>query len=99
MLQNCLIQIETVSKVFVPEVKAMTLFINKVFEDSISEYLTAILAASKSREDLYVYLNTLASSIYASIQFVEFVSKNVMNVEISTEVLKIGIKNIYSLYM
>jgi recyclin-1 len=99
VLKNCQKQVEIVSQVFVPEIDAMTLFINKVFEDSISEYLSAILAAAKSREDLYVYLNTLASSIYASIQFVEIIGKNAFHVKINAEPIKDRIKDIFSPYV
>ena len=64
MLNNCKKQAELVSKVFVPEVDALTLFVNKVFEDSISEYLSAVLSASKAREGVGIYLHTLATSVY-----------------------------------
>lgn len=99
MLKNCQRQVEIVSKVFVPDVNAMTLFINKVFEDSISEYLSAILAAAKNREDLYVYLNTLASSIYASTQFLSLLVNNSFNVSIDADPLNKRIRDIFSLYM
>ena len=99
MLKNCQHQVEIVSKVFVPDQDAMLIFLHKVFEDSISEYLSAILAAAKSREELYVYLNTLASSIYASIQFVDLIVKNSFNVKINPEPLKKRIQDIFSMYM
>lgn len=99
MLKNCEKQVEIVSKVFVPDVDAMTLFINKVFEDSISEYLSAILAAAKAREDLYVYLNSLASSIYVSIQFLDHIVKNPFNVKVDPEPIKVRIRDIFSHYV
>eukprot|EP00842_Homolaphlyctis_polyrhiza_P006401 jgi/Hompol1/6762/HPOL_003799-RA len=75
-LGNCKKQAELISQIFVPNVNAMTLFINKVFEDSISEYMTAILQAAKSRENLAVYLHTLATSIYSCSQFIDYIAKN-----------------------
>lgn len=97
-LANCRVQIEIVSKVFVPSVDAMTYFINKVFEDSISEYLSTILAAAKQREDLYVYLVTLASAIYSAMQFVEHIVNNSLKVKVVPGLVKERIKDIFITY-
>ncbi|KAJ3190861.1 F-box protein: endocytic membrane traffic, recycling ReCYcling 1, partial [Dinochytrium kinnereticum] len=50
LLTSCKEQAGVVAKVFEPEMDAMTAFVNKVFEDSIAEYLTAVLATAKERE-------------------------------------------------
>ena len=98
MLNNCKKQLEIVSHVFIPEMQAMTLFVNKVFEDSISEYLSSIIAAAKKREDLIVYLHTVASSIYTCFQFVDYLAQNNMNVSIDVEPVKDSIRDIFSAY-
>ncbi|KAI8905911.1 exocyst complex component Sec10-domain-containing protein [Gorgonomyces haynaldii] len=98
LLRNCQKQVELVSKVFVPKVDAMTLFISKVFEDSISEYLSAVLAAAKTREDLIVYLHTLASSVYSCSQFVKLIVNNPYKVQVNQEPLRQAIKDIFGPY-
>ena len=56
MLANCTTQAQLVSEVFVPSVNAMTIFMEKVFEDSISEYLAALVTSAKAREGLVIYV-------------------------------------------
>ncbi|RKO83940.1 exocyst complex component Sec10-domain-containing protein [Blyttiomyces helicus] len=74
MLVNCRRQADIIEKVFLPSMNAMTLFVNKVFEDSIAEYLTAVLVAAHDREGLGIYLHTLATSVHCCTQFVEYIS-------------------------
>lgn len=98
MLTNCLIQAELVSRVFVPDVHAMTLFMDKVFEDSISEYLSALVAAAKAREGLSIYLHTLATSVYCLSQFISHIGNNPHNVFVDQESLKARINEIFLPY-
>ncbi|KAL2915860.1 F-box protein: endocytic membrane traffic, recycling ReCYcling 1 [Polyrhizophydium stewartii] len=64
MLANCTKQAELISQIFVPNLNAMTLFVNKVFEDSISEYMSAILAAAKTRENFIDFISKNAQGVY-----------------------------------
>jgi recyclin-1 len=98
LLTNCQHQVELVSKIFVPQVEAMTLFVNKVFEDSISEYLSSILGSAKAREDLIVFLQTLATSAYCCSQFVQFIVKNPFNVVVNAERVKAAMVDIFQPY-
>ena len=98
MLQNCKKQAELVSKIFVPEVDALTRFVNKVFEDSISEYLSAVLVAAKSKEGLGVYLHTLATSIYCCSQFLDFIANNPYKVAVDVAKLKESITSLFTSY-
>ncbi|KAI8851827.1 exocyst complex component Sec10-domain-containing protein [Chytridium lagenaria] len=50
LLTSCKDQASIVGRVFEPEMDAMTSFVNKVFEDSIAEYLSAMLVTAKERE-------------------------------------------------
>jgi recyclin-1 len=43
IINQCREQIEIIAHVFVPELDAMTVFVNKVFEESISDYLSLVL--------------------------------------------------------
>lgn len=96
MLTNCKRQAELVSQVFVPQVDALTLFVNKVFEDSISEYLSAVLLAAKGREGLCIYLHTLATSVYCCTQFLDFISNNPYHVKVDISKLRLAITSIFS---
>lgn len=96
MLTNCKRQAELVSQVFVPQVDALTLFVNKVFEDSISEYLSAVLLAAKGREGLGIYLHTLATSVYCCTQFLDFISNNPYNVKVDISKLRLSISSIFA---
>ncbi|KAJ2993525.1 F-box protein: endocytic membrane traffic, recycling ReCYcling 1 [Globomyces sp. JEL0801] len=98
-LSNCKNQAELVSKVFVPDVDAMTIFINKVLEDSISEYLSALLQAAKTREGLGVYLHTIATSVYCCSQFSEYIAKNPFHVDVDIESVKKQINDIFQPYI
>ncbi|KAJ3270288.1 F-box protein: endocytic membrane traffic, recycling ReCYcling 1 [Terramyces sp. JEL0728] len=97
-LANCKIQADLISQVFDPSINALTLFINKVFEDSISEYLTSLLVAAKSREGLGIYLHTLATSVYCCSQFVDFIAKTNKEKVDATNIKK-NINDIFSPYV
>ncbi len=99
MLTNCLEEAGLVSQVFVPDVSAMTLFMDKVFEDSISEYLTAVISSAKAKEELSIYLHTLATAIYACTQLIELIAKNPHNVYVDRDSLKFRINEIFAPYM
>lgn len=96
MLSNCKIQAELVSKVFVPKMDALTLFVNRVFEDSISEYLSAVLLAAKDREGLGIYLHTLATSVYCCTQFLDYISNNPYHVKVDLTKLRTAITSIFA---
>ena len=98
MLNNCKKQAELVAQVFVPEVDALTLFVNKVFEDSIAEYLSAVLKASKAREGLGIYLHTLATSVYCCTQFLDYIANNPYKVKVDSLKLKDAIAIIFRPY-
>ncbi|KAI8924449.1 exocyst complex component Sec10-domain-containing protein [Entophlyctis helioformis] len=97
-LGNCQKQAELISKIFVPEVNAMTLFVNKVFEDSISEYMSAILSAAKTREHLGIYLHTLATSVYSCMQFVDLIARNPYGVQVDVDVIQSGVRELIKPY-
>ena len=99
ILTNCMTQAALISQVFVPTLQAMTVFLEKVFEDCIQEYLTALITSSKSREDLVVYLHTLASSIYSSTQLINLLAANTYHVEINVEKLRKRVKEMVSGYL
>jgi recyclin-1 len=98
-LQNCKVQIEVVSKVFVPDVNAMTLFMDKVIEDSISEYLSAVVGTAKAKEGLLIYLHTLATSMFCCSQLINHICKNQFKVVVDKEQLKAKINEIFSPYL
>jgi recyclin-1 len=96
MLNNCKRQAELVSQVFVPNVDALTNFVNRVFEDSISEYLSAVLLAAKGREGLGIYLHTLATSVYCCTQFLDYIANNPYNVKVNITKLRSSIQSIFA---
>lgn len=61
-----------ISQIFPSEMDAMTSFLSKVFEDCINEYLSAVLACSKEKESLGVFLYTVASCVHCCTQLVDF---------------------------
>jgi recyclin-1 len=99
LLSNCKVQAELISKVFVPDVDAITMFITRVFEDSISEYLNAVINASKAREGTAVYLHTLATSVYSCSQFVQFIIKNPYGIVVNPLQLKPLVSNLFAPYL
>ncbi|KAL5033372.1 F-box protein: endocytic membrane traffic, recycling ReCYcling 1, variant 2 [Batrachochytrium dendrobatidis] len=99
MLNNCKAQAQLISCIFVPQLNTMTLFVNKVFEDSISEYMTAILVAAKSRENLAIYLHTLATCIYSCSQFIDYISKNETGVYVDVDMSRKVMQDIVGPYV
>lgn len=99
LLTNCKIQTELISKVFVPDVNAMTLLISRVFEDSIAEYLNAVITAAKAREGLAIYLHTLATSTYSCSQFVNFIIKNPFGIKVDPDIIKGQCTNLFLPYL
>ncbi|KAJ3086496.1 F-box protein: endocytic membrane traffic, recycling ReCYcling 1 [Quaeritorhiza haematococci] len=65
-----------IGQVFVPDMDAMTLFVTKVLEDPIAEYLSATLSAAKQREGAGIYLHTLAASFHCCVQYSDYVCNN-----------------------
>ncbi|KAJ3121727.1 F-box protein: endocytic membrane traffic, recycling ReCYcling 1 [Physocladia obscura] len=94
-LDSCTIQAKIVAQVFVPEMDAMTWFVSKVFEDSISEYLTAVLTAARDGEGVAIYLHTLATSVHCCDQFLGLVAIADPKVQIRTNVIRNAMKNIF----
>ena len=98
MLNNCRKQAHIISQVFVPELDAMTLFVNKVFEDSIAEYLSAVLAAARGKEGLGIYVHTLATAVHCCTQFLEFIANNDAGVAVQVERVRSSVTNIFKPY-
>lgn len=90
-------QINIISKVFVPELGSMTTFVNKVFDESIGDYLECVLRVAKERETSIVYLHTLASAVYCCTQFLDFLKGN-GKVEVDTSTIKAGVIKILKPY-
>ncbi|KAI8917495.1 exocyst complex component Sec10-domain-containing protein [Powellomyces hirtus] len=97
-LNNCRAQARVIANVFPPESDALTAFVNKVFEDSVAEYLGAVLAAAKEREGTGIYLHTLATGIHCCMQFAEFIANNDAGVPVETDKLKAVVLNITKPY-
>ncbi|KAJ3168848.1 F-box protein: endocytic membrane traffic, recycling ReCYcling 1 [Geranomyces variabilis] len=90
-LNNCRAQARIIAHVFPPEADALTSFVNKVFEDSVAEYLSAVLAAAKEREGVGIYLHTLATGIHCCMQFADYISVNDAAVPVQTDKLKASV--------
>ncbi|KAJ3163213.1 F-box protein: endocytic membrane traffic, recycling ReCYcling 1 [Geranomyces michiganensis] len=90
-LNNCRAQARIIARVFPPEADALTSFVNKVFEDSVAEYLSAVLAAAKEREGVGIYLHTLATGIHCCMQFADYISANDAGVSVQTDKLKASV--------
>ncbi|KAJ1568529.1 F-box protein: endocytic membrane traffic, recycling ReCYcling 1, partial [Nowakowskiella sp. JEL0078] len=91
-------QAEIIVLVFPPETDAMTVLISKVFEDSITEYVQAVILASKEREGLTIYLHTLAVCVHCCSQLVSFLETNTTGVKINTQALKETVANLFRPY-
>ncbi|KAJ3108484.1 F-box protein: endocytic membrane traffic, recycling ReCYcling 1 [Phlyctochytrium planicorne] len=98
LLTRCKEQASVVGKVFEPEMDAMTSFINKVFEDSITEYLSAVLVAAKERETNGIYLHTLATAVHCCTQFLEYIAAAEEGVRVQTEKVKEAITVLFKSY-
>ena len=100
MLINCRTQASLVSKIFHPDMDAMTAFVNKVFEDSIAEYLSAVLSTAKERrEGSAIYLHTLATAVHCCMQFLEYIQAADPDVAVHTEKVGLAIKLIFGPYI
>ncbi|KAJ3117973.1 F-box protein: endocytic membrane traffic, recycling ReCYcling 1 [Phlyctochytrium bullatum] len=84
LLTSCKEQAVIVGRVFEPEMDAMTAFVNKVFEDSIAEYLQAVLTTARERETSGIYLHTLATAVHCCTQFLEFIAAAEPGVRVET---------------
>jgi hypothetical protein len=98
ILNSCKEQAHLVSRVFPPEMNAMTLFVSKVFEESVTEYLSAILKAAKEFETVEVYLHTFATAVHCCSQFLEFISNAVPGVMVHTAKIRNNIAGIFKPY-
>lgn len=96
-LKSCRTQVSIISQVFVPEIEAMTIFANKVFEESIGDYLIFVLKVSKEKETSLIYLHTLASTVYCCTQFLDFLKTN-GQVDVNTKEIKESIISILKPY-
>ncbi|KAI9208175.1 exocyst complex component Sec10-domain-containing protein [Polychytrium aggregatum] len=98
LLSNSHEQILVISKVFLPQMDAGTIFITKVFEDSVSEYLNSTLVAARDGESTGIYLHTLAATVHCCSQYVEFISSNAHGVALQTDNLKLAVAAMFKPY-
>lgn len=98
MLSNCKTQAGLVAKVFCPEMDTMTVFVSKVFEDSITEYLTAVVKTAKKSEALGIYLHTLATAVHCCTQFLDFIQIAEPGVTVHTDKIRKNIAAIFKPY-
>ncbi|KAJ3328435.1 F-box protein: endocytic membrane traffic, recycling ReCYcling 1 [Blyttiomyces sp. JEL0837] len=98
MLVSCRTQAAMVAKVFNPEMDAMTSFVSKVFEDSITEYLTAVLKTAREGEGVGIYLHTLATAVHCCTQFLDYIQNAEPGVTVHTEKIKESIAVIFKPY-
>ncbi|KAI9358642.1 exocyst complex component Sec10-domain-containing protein [Zopfochytrium polystomum] len=98
MLTNCRKQAAVIAKVFNPEMDAMTSFVTKVFEDSITEYLSAVLKTAKERESSAIYLHTLATAVHCCTQFLDFIRAAEPTVTVHSNRIREAIANIFRPY-
>jgi recyclin-1 len=94
-LTSCRSQAALVGKVFNPEMDAMTAFVSKVFEDSINEYLNAVLNTARGKEGAGMYLHTLATSVHCCIQFLEYISTAESAVVVHTDKIRESIAQVF----
>ncbi|KAI8822354.1 exocyst complex component Sec10-domain-containing protein [Chytriomyces cf. hyalinus JEL632] len=95
-LSSCTTQATIVGQVFIPEMDAMTTFVSRVFEDSIAEYLVAVLAAARDGEGVAIYLHTLATSVHCCSQFLEYVAVADARVKVQTDLIRGAMKRIFA---
>ncbi|KAJ3062077.1 F-box protein: endocytic membrane traffic, recycling ReCYcling 1, partial [Podochytrium sp. JEL0797] len=94
-LASCTLQSTIVAQVFHPQMDAMTTFVSKVFDDSISEYLVAVLTVARDGEGVAIYLHTLATSVHSCNQFLGFVAAADARVVVRTEFIREAMKRIF----
>ena len=97
VMDECKRQILLISQVFQPDLDALTKFINKVFEESIADYLSFILKSAKELGTTKIYLHTLASAVYCCTQFIDFLKKN-PHTRVNTDNIKNSAISIFKVY-
>ncbi|KAJ3026183.1 UNVERIFIED_CONTAM: F-box protein: endocytic membrane traffic, recycling ReCYcling 1 [Siphonaria sp. JEL0065] len=95
-LVSCTTQATIVGQVFNSNMDAMTTFVSKVFEDSIAEYLIAVLTAARDGEGVAIYLHTLATSVHSCDQFLGFISTADAKVNVRTELIRDAMRRIFA---
>ncbi|KAJ3080943.1 F-box protein: endocytic membrane traffic, recycling ReCYcling 1 [Rhizoclosmatium hyalinum] len=95
-LESCSTQATVVGQVFNPAMDAMTIFVSKVFEDSIAEYLVAVLTVARDGEGIAIYLHTLATSVHACDQFLGFISTADARVTVKTDLIRDAMRKIFA---
>ncbi|KAJ1566990.1 F-box protein: endocytic membrane traffic, recycling ReCYcling 1, partial [Cladochytrium tenue] len=98
VLGDCRKQAAVVGRVFPPEADAMTAFVTRVFEDSIAEYLTAVLRAARDGEPPAVYLHTLATAVHCCTQFLDYIQAAEPGVAVRTDRIRSAIAAIFRPY-
>ncbi|KAJ3179280.1 hypothetical protein HK101_010051 [Irineochytrium annulatum] len=98
MLNSSKEQATLVGLVFEQEMDAMTAFVSKVFEDSIAEYLSAVLVTARDRETSGVYLHTLATAVHCCTQFLDYIAVAEPNVTVGTAKIKESIIALFKSY-
>ncbi|KAJ3128277.1 F-box protein: endocytic membrane traffic, recycling ReCYcling 1 [Nowakowskiella sp. JEL0407] len=96
-LANLNKQAEIISQVFPPETDALTVFVNKVFEDSIAEYVNAIIVCSRDREGQAIFLHTLAVCVHCCSQLVSIIGEG-HGVKVDSQVLKDTVASLFRPY-
>ncbi|KAI9020464.1 exocyst complex component Sec10-domain-containing protein [Hyaloraphidium curvatum] len=74
LLANVKSQIDIIADVFPPETRAITIYIQAVFQASVSDYLAAVLQQAKAT-DTIGYLNTLVTAVAYCTQFVDVIDE------------------------
>ncbi|KAJ3191425.1 F-box protein: endocytic membrane traffic, recycling ReCYcling 1 [Irineochytrium annulatum] len=98
MLSNCREQASIVGNVFEPEMDAMTQFVHKIVDDSIAQYLTAVLTTARDREEPEIYLHTLATAVHCCTQFVELIAVAEPGVSVESGRIKAALNVLFKEY-
>lgn len=72
LLANVKSQTDIITRVFPPETHALTVFIQAIFQASISDYLSAVLQKARTG-DTVAYLNTLTTAVTYCSQFLDVI--------------------------
>lgn len=70
LLTNVKTQTDIITKVFPPETQALSVYIQFIFQASISDYLSAVLQNARSGDPV-AYLNTLTTAVTYCTQFLD----------------------------
>jgi recyclin-1 len=81
LLKNCREQRECVFLIFDPKVDVMTVFVKKIINEFISEYLDAVLNATKSRESIPMHLHTVATAVHCCSQFINYLNESNFSID------------------